>query len=294
MRIVARTLTLLAAPLLVALLCAASAAAAPSTLFSITAHHAEITGTKGNLRISVPADSKLSWFTDRPGRSAGTATAAALVAAWSLQHFDSDPPNAALVTTRKGATMQTIVVLTDPREQSGRVSFRYRVLQDGAMLDMKTTGSPGLGAYARASLFVDGAPMLFCPATFNGATSVGTTPATGFLCIMPANTTYQVLGQSPWLNVKGCHPSNSTGGGSLTQSGILYGYVHWVDDLWQYGTWYRSYDYGDAGPLPVCKSDNSAFGQITREYAINSGTEIDNLTFSSTDTLTLLSTYRVN
>ena len=290
-----RITTVTVALLVLAMIGSASAMAAPSTLFSITANNAKITGTKGNMRVSVPAASKLSWFTDRPGRSAGTASAASLVAAWSLQHFDTNPPNAALVTTRKGTTMQTIVELSDPRERSGRISFRYRVLDKGAMLDMQTTGRPSLGRYARASLFIDGATTVYCPATFDATTTVGSTPATGFLCILPANTTYQVLGHSPWFNVQGCHPASSTGGGSLTPSGILYGYVHWNDDLWQYNQWYYSYDFGTTGPLPVCTSNlTGAFGQIANEYAANTGTEIDNLSFSSTDTLTLLTTYRVN
>lgn len=295
MRHTLRITTATVALIVLALIGAASAMAAPSTLFSITTNDAAITGTKGNMRVSMPATSRLSWFSDRPGRTAGTASADSLVAAWSLQHFDTDPPNAALVTTRQGSTMQTIVVLSDPRVRSGRVSFRYKVIGDGEMLDMQTTGRPSLGRYARASLFIDSAPMVYCPATFDASTSVGTTPATGYLCIMPANTTYKVLGHSPWLNVQGCHPSSSTGGGSLTQSGIRYGYVHWVDDLWQYNQWYYSYDFNTVGPLPVCTSNlTGAFGQIAREYAASTGTEIDNLTFSSTDTLTLLTTYRVN
>jgi hypothetical protein len=294
MRPTARISTLVTLIALGALIGASTAMAKPSTLFSITANNATITGTKGNTRVSVPANSSLSWFADRPGRTAGTATASALVAAWPLQHFDTDPPNAALVTTRKGKTMQTIVVLSDPRTNGSRVSFRYRVLADKTMLDMQTTGRPALGTYTRASLFVDGATMPFCPATFDASTSVGTNAASGYKCLMPANTTYQVLGHSPWFNVQGCHPASSTGGGSRTTSGILFGYVHWVDDLWQYNQWYLSYDYNTVGPLPVCKDDFSAFGQIANEYAASTGTEIDNLTFSSTDTLTLLSTYRVN
>lgn len=271
-----------------------SAASKPSILFSITAPNAEITGTKGNMRVSIPADSMLAWFNDRPGRTAGTTTAASLAAAWDLQRFDTDPPNAALVTTRKGTTMQTIVTLTDPRVKKGRVSFRYRVLADAKMNGMSTTGRPALGSYERTSLFVDNGLMLFCPATFDGATTVGTTPGTGYLCIMPANTPFAVNGHSPWLNVQACHPSNSTGGGSQTQSGIQYGYVHWNNDLWQYNQWYNGYDYGTVGPLPVCNSSNSAWGQIARQYAASTGSEIDNLSFSSTDTLTVMSVYRIN
>ncbi len=277
------------------LLVASVACAAPSTLFSITANDVAITGTKGNTRVSMPGASRLSWFSDRPGRTAGTASAESLAAAWPLQHFDADPPNAALVTTRRGSTMQTIVVLSDPRVRSGRVSFRYRVLGDGKMLDMQTTGRPSLGRYARASLFIDDAPMVYCPASFDSSRTVGSTAATGYLCILPANTNYVVRGQSPWLNVQGCHPASSTGGGSVTQSGIKYGYVHWNDDLWQYNQWYYSYDFNTTGPLPVCTANlTGAFGQIAREYAANTGSEIDNLTFTSTDTLTLLTTYRVN
>ena len=289
MRLVIRISTLVTLIALGALLGASVAAAAPSTLFSITATNAAITGTKGNMRVSVPAASKLAWFTDRPDRTAGNATAAALVAAWSMEHFDTDPPNAALVTTLKGTTMQTIVVLSDPRTKGGRVSFRYRVLPDAEMLDMRTNGRPALGTYARASLFVDNATMVFCPASFDPSTTVGTSAATGYKCLIPANTSYQVFGHSPELNVKGCHPASSTGGG----------YVHWVDGLWDNFDYYSTYDYGDAGPLPVCQTDNSAFGQIAFDLAATNCADCDpryyseNLTFSSGDALTLLSTYRV-
>lgn len=272
----------------------ASAATKPSLLFSISAPNATITGTKGNMRVSIPSSSMLAWFSDRPGRTAGTATAASLVATWELQGFDTDPPNAALVTTRRGKTMQTVVTLTTPRANGDRVSFRYRVLADESMNGMRTTGRPSLGSYARTSLFVDNGIMFFCPATFDASINVGTTASTGYFCIMNANSTFAVNGHSPWLNVQGCHPRNSTGGGSQTQSGIQYGYVSWNTDLWQYNQWYTGYDYGTAGPLPVCNDAGTAWGQIARQYAANTGSEIDNLTFSSTDTLTVMSVYRVN
>lgn len=140
---------------------AASARTTSPLLFVTTTGDLRITGTHGHMRISMPARAPLTWFTDRPTRRAGAATAASLAAGWTANGFDRVPPNAALVTQRAGSSMQTIVTLTQPLRRRGRVSFAYRVLDDGSMLGMRTSGRPQLGRY-RGELFVDDATVPPC------------------------------------------------------------------------------------------------------------------------------------
>lgn len=159
-----RTLILMALTLVCLLGVTATASANQgSLLFSTTSKDVRISGSGKAMRVSLPANAALSWFTDRPQRKAGSSTAAFLVSAWQANGFDRDAPNAALVTTAKGSTMQTIVTLRDPRQSNGRVSFRYSVLGKGAMLGMRTSGHPRAGRYD-GELFVDSATIPPCSA----------------------------------------------------------------------------------------------------------------------------------
>ncbi len=158
-------------PMLLALACllglsASANASQTALLFSTTSKDVRISGSGKAMRVSLPANAALSWFTDRPARQAGSSTAAFLVNGWQANGFNVDAPNAALVTTAKGATMQTIVTLRDPRLSNGRVSFRYSVLRTGAMLGMQTTGHPRAGRY-HGELFVDDATLAPCSAGDN-------------------------------------------------------------------------------------------------------------------------------
>ena len=146
-------LTLLAVPSL--------AAARGPLLYSIASNDVVISRGSGAVRVSVPASAQLAWFTDRPARDSGTGTAADIAAGWVSNGFDRVPPNAALVTKRGSATMQTIVTLRNPVVADGRVSFAYRVLGDHRMLGMRTTGRPLAGRY-RGELFVDDATVPPC------------------------------------------------------------------------------------------------------------------------------------
>lgn len=155
-------------PLLIALaiscalaLAGPAAADQPSLLFSTTSKDVRIGGSGKAMRVSLPARAPLAWFSDRPDRRTGSSTAAFLVSSWQANGFASVPPNAALVTTARGTTMQTIVTLRDPRLANGRVSFRYTVLDKGEMLGMRTNGHPRTGRYS-GELFVDDATLPPC------------------------------------------------------------------------------------------------------------------------------------
>lgn len=130
-----------------------ASAASPSILYSASASSAVI----GGRQVTFPTATPASWFTDRPGRRAGQTTLASIVSLWSASGFDRTPPNAALVTTRGGTSMTTIVTLSSPRLAGKSVTFRFRVLKNGAAMGMRTSGTPRAGSYGRTELFLDGA-----------------------------------------------------------------------------------------------------------------------------------------
>ena len=193
-------LTLLAVPSL--------AAARGPLLYSIASNDVVISRGSGAVRVSVPASAQLAWFTDRPARDSGTGTAADIAAGWVSNGFDRVPPNAALVTKRGSATMQTIVTLRNPVVADGRVSFAYRALGDHRMLGMRTTGRPQAGRY-RGELFVDDATVPPCAS----AMLVGS--STQIDCIAGVGTTYFVDPIQPsgtgssGATVAGCAPYGS-------------------------------------------------------------------------------------
>jgi len=168
---------------------AASARSTGQLLFVTTSSDLRITGTHGHMRISVPAHATLSWFTDRPARRAGTGTAASLAAGWTTNGFARVPPNAALVTQLAGTSMQTIVTLSQPLRRHGRVSFAYRVLDDGRMLGMQTSGRPQLGRY-RGELFVDDATVPPCAIPVFGLADIDA--GTSQSCVMSAGTRFGI------------------------------------------------------------------------------------------------------
>lgn len=163
-----------------------AAASQPALLFSVASKDVRVTGTGKTFTVSVPANAGLAWFTDRPARRSGTATAAALVDGWQANGFAQSPPNAALVTTAAGTTMQTIVVLRAPQRSGGRVTFRATVLPRGKMLGMRTTGRPAAGRYA-GELFVDDATVSPCS---TGVTYVGTRYAQCYTTARSADYTF--------------------------------------------------------------------------------------------------------
>jgi len=179
-----------------ACLCLPSLAAAKGQLlYSVTSGDLTITRHSGALHVSVPAKAKLSWFTDRPARRAGTGTAADLAAGWVANGFDKRPPNAALVTTSKGNTMQTIVTLRKPVLKNGRVSFTYRVVSGGKMLGMSTTGRPAAGSYV-GELFVDDGTTPPCAS--------GITLSSAALdCVAAPGISYAVSGPQPPAGMSG-------------------------------------------------------------------------------------------
>jgi len=148
---------------------AASAATTPTILYSADARGAIVTASGATHRVSLPAGTRATWFSDRPERRAGTTTLARIVGIWTASGFTADPPNAALLLTQRGATRTHVVALTDPRLRNGRVSFRIRAVRGGEEAGHAHRHALRAGRYARASLFIDDAAFSPCPASSDGS-----------------------------------------------------------------------------------------------------------------------------
>ena len=88
----------------------------------------------------------VTYFSNRPARTAGHMTLQSLVDQWDSIGYEADPPNAALATLgdRQGVT---IVELRDVELDGDKLRFGYRVIE----------GDEPTGELGPASLFVDGA-----------------------------------------------------------------------------------------------------------------------------------------
>lgn len=74
----------------------------PGILYALDAKGAVITPSGGSMRLSMPADTIVMWFTDRPARRAGSVRLSELYGVWKASGFVKDPPNAALQTMTPG------------------------------------------------------------------------------------------------------------------------------------------------------------------------------------------------
>lgn len=145
----------------------AAKASMKTTLYSLAGTDFKVTRVAGRYRVSLPAATAGSWFTDRPYRSAGRTTATDIVMQWAASGFDKVPPNAALVITKSGVTRQTIVELTQPTIDGNRVGFTAKALMQGSAMGMKTTNALHVGRYRSGELFIDNG-LQQCPADIGG------------------------------------------------------------------------------------------------------------------------------
>lgn len=130
-------------------------ASSPAILFAADAPNAVVSGN--GRALSLPARSRLAWFTDRPARSAGTTTVARLVEGWAAWDFDAQPPNAALVLQGPGERRVHVVELTRPRVARGRAIFRVRPLPTATEAGRAHQDPIRPGRYRRAELLIDDA-----------------------------------------------------------------------------------------------------------------------------------------
>ena len=180
--------TLLLAFALLVIAVPAASAAEPGILYSADARNTKVIKSGKTLRLSVPAATRTTWFTDRPARKAGTTTMRGLVGIWDASGFGDDPPNAALLLTHKGVTRTHVVTLRNPRVAKGCVSFRLREIPSGVEAGHAHTHDIAPGRYGRAELFIDDAATPPCP------TSITQVPLT---CVSAAGQTVKVAMTPP-------------------------------------------------------------------------------------------------
>lgn len=161
----ARPAAILAGALAAATLVPAGAAAADDILYAGTAAKVRVLADSGaSSRIVLPARMPLTWFTERPQRTAGRTTLGRLAAVWDAAGFRADPPNAALVLSRGGTTTTHVVRLSAPRRSGSRVILRARPVGASARAaGYRGRGALRAGSYRRTSLFVDGSAAPPCP-----------------------------------------------------------------------------------------------------------------------------------
>lgn len=164
-----------------------------SILYSADAREAIVTHNGAGYRVSMPAASSITWFTDRPKRLSGTATLSAFAATWPANGFAQDPPNAALVLARRDDVRTHIVELRRPRVSGGRVSFALRALPRATEAGLRHVDTITPGTYSRAELFIDDTAYPPCSARTVGLYAT---------CAMPTGSAINLIafGDSPWVS----------------------------------------------------------------------------------------------
>lgn len=187
----------------IALLVAPAAQAkAPSILYAVDAGRATVTAGHGATRVAMPAAARVAWFTDRPGRRAGTTTLRVLASIWEASGFVADPPNAALLMAGADGERVHVVTLTAPRVEGRTVSFRVRRIAGASAAGHRDRDRVVAGAYGRTALFVDAAATPPCPGSFTVAGSGS--------CLLAAGATLAAYGSPAFpAEVDGCLPPGS-------------------------------------------------------------------------------------
>lgn len=132
----------------------------PGILYALDAKGAVIAPSGGSMRLSMSANTIVTWLTDRPVRRAGAIRLTRFYDMWDASGYVNDPPNAALLTMDKGVEHSHVVEMTRPRCANGRVSFAIRAIPDGAEAGHLHTDDLAAGRFARARLFIDGATLI--------------------------------------------------------------------------------------------------------------------------------------
>lgn len=173
---------------LVVVLVPTAHAAEPGILYSVDARTATVTKAGKAHRLALPAATRVTWFSDRPARHAGTLTLRGLAGIWEASGFVEDPPNAAVLLTHKGETVTHVVELTDPRVSATQISFAFTVIPGGEEAGHRHTHGVSVGTYGRAEVFIDDAATAPCP------NSLTTVPLN---CISPPGQTVKVAVTAP-------------------------------------------------------------------------------------------------
>ena len=156
-----------------------AASAASPLLYSITAGGSVVTRAGGQYAVSIPASSNAVWFTDRPARTSGIASAGGVVDGWRTNAFDADPPNAAILMTRRGKTTQVVGTLTAGVRRGDRVVFTARPVRGMQVAGHRASGFLRPGRHGRTEIFIDDGTVPPCGYHYRSATSVDCTLSPG-------------------------------------------------------------------------------------------------------------------
>lgn len=185
-----------------------------SLLFSVLAPTLTIAVDGDGYRLAMPATSAVSWFTDRPDRTAGTLSAADLAGLWSAEDFLDDPPNAALVVTVSGEQQQSVVELTDASVEGVSVSFHATEISgdgDGSVGGRSATHDVAVGTFGASELFIDNASTPPCASSITAYSSSK--------CLLAPNQIVSFSMKPPYAD--GCIDTLQSAPGQTTQVAYL-------------------------------------------------------------------------
>jgi hypothetical protein len=159
----------------------AAAAKGDAILYAVDARDARLAGAT----LTLPAATRVTWFTDRPARRSGATTLRRLVGVWAASGFAVDPPNAALILAGADGVRTHVVELRRARLDGRRVAFGLRRVPDANEAGHADTHPLAGGRYARAQLFIDDAALPPCPSTITVAGSCLAAPYATYTASLP-------------------------------------------------------------------------------------------------------------
>lgn len=191
-------------------------------------------------------DRKVTWFTDRPQRAAGTTGVRTLVRDWAKLGFLRDRPNAAIELPDGATSADTLIVeIGRPRYDRAKATLRVRVRR---IATTASVGGHATGAdrrlprrFGRVSLFIDNVPggrsagiqVLNDSGTEIAVASASLTGGTWQSPPQPGTGT-EPLGVAQWSNV----PSSAFGpiGGQMILSTPATGTFYTISWNWAWGS----------------------------------------------------------
>ena len=153
----------------------AASAKAPGILYAFDAKRGALVQTSAGHRLSLPAATRVTWFTDRPERRAGVMTLRGLASIWQASGFAADPPNAAVILTVDGQARTHVVELLRPKAVGTSVSFALRVVPSASAAGFRHADGLASGTYRRVAVFIDDAATSPCLSSISTAASTSTT-----------------------------------------------------------------------------------------------------------------------
>ncbi len=200
----------------------------PGILYSLDAGSSRVVKEGTGHRLFMPAGTRVTWFTDRPEREAGSISLRDLAALWGPSGFVKDPPNAALIVREAAGDRTHVVELTKPRTTKKRVSFRLTESPSQREAGYAHSHDVKAGRYAHARLFIDDAALSPCRAMIYGPSGRSSGPALQQCLLAP--------GKNLWVYSQGGVSSNPT----VVTACAVGGTYNWgtsLVDVTSAGTW---------------------------------------------------------